>query len=330
MAKKKINKHKAVVSTLWWTAIYFTLILYYVYHTTGINLLNISEWQYKYDGFIAGQWSMSTSDTLLLLCAIILFIPIWIGGSMMLYKINWSLPKFTRIREKSFKNKLILKQQDIPVSRLKMPIKLKMQSSGLTTVDTPTLSPTIQPNTNSTSDAVLNTVEKDERDIENIAKQILEASSQYQVEGFLNLSLEGIQIPLALSTEDDTALLITIINEPDSFLTTDINNDIFGDWFSTLGPIPSPVKLIHDATKKLRELENEAGIIPIIVLAGGELDDCQNITQILSQNDIILTRFGQGGPAELETIEDFFNKTLDKKEESSDTEQINIPEEILS
>ena len=326
MAKKKIDKKKALVSTLWWTVIYFTLIVYYVYHTTGINLLKTSDWQYKYDGFMAGQWSMSTSESLLFLCAIILFIPIWIVGSMILYKIHWSLPKLTKIREKNFKNTLVLKQQEAPCSKFKMPIKLKIQSNTFTSLETPAATNTP---INYSSDALLNTIEKDSKSVENIAAQILQLSQQYQVEGFLNLSFDGVQIPLALSTSDDTALLITIVNEPDSFLTADINDDLYADWFSTLGPIPSPVKLVHEASEKLHTLENEAGIVPIIVLAGGELNDCQSITQTLNQHGIILTRFAQGKPEALETIEDFFDKVLIRKNNTSNTIENNNADTIF-
>ena len=330
MAKKKINTQKAIASTLWWTAIYFTLILYYVHKTTGINLLNVSEWKYKYNGFVAGQWSISGSQTLWVLSAVILFIPVWIFGSIVLYKINWSLPKFTKIREKNFKNKLVLKQQNTNGTRLKMPIKLKVQSSGLATftaqdqpmqtIDRPVPS----------SDSVLSTVEKDMADVEKIAEEILQIAERYQVEGFLNLNLDGIQVPLALSTEDETALLITFINEPDSFLTADISDDIGADWFSTLGPIPSPVKSILQASEKLKNIESEGNIIPIIVLAGGELSDCQTVTKILNQNGIILTRFAQGKPENLETIEELLYKILKKKSDTDINEDTFLSQETTS
>lgn len=331
MAKKKMNTKKAVISTLWWTVIYFTLILYYVHKMTGINLLNVSEWKYKYDGFIAGQWSMSTTNTLWFLTAVILFVPVWIFGSMMLYKINWSLPKFTKMREKNFKNKLVLKQQDTNGSRLKMPIKLKAQSSGLATFTAQNQPTQPLPNTPSaSSDSVLSTVEKDTSDIENIAGQILQIANRYQVEGFLNLNLDGIQVPLALSTEDETALLITIINEPDSFLTADISEDIGADWFSTLGPIPSPAKSILQASEKLKNIESEADIIPIIVLAGGELSDCRTVTEILNQNGVILTRFAQGKPENLETIEGFLDKILKKKSDADINEDTFLSQETTA
>ena len=331
MGKKKINTRKAVISTLWWTAIYFTLILYYVYRSTGINILKVSEWKYKYDGFIAGQWSMSGTQTLWVLSAVILFIPIWIFGSMMLYKINWTLPKFTKIREKNFKNKLVLKQQDGNGTKLKMPIKLKVQSSGLSAFTSQNQT-TTAPNGNHiiSSDSVLSTVEKDKADIENIAGQILKIANRYQVEGFLNLNLDGIQVPLALSTEDETALLITILNEPDSFLTADISEDIGTDWFSTLGPIPSPVKTILQASEKLKSIESEADIIPIIVLAGGELSDCRTITEILNQRGVILTRFAQGKPENLETIEGFLDKMLKKRSDADINESTLLNQETTA
>lgn len=318
MAKKKFNKKKALKSTFLWTVIYFTLIIYYVYHSTNINLLKISDWKYKYDGFLAGQWAMTTTDTLLLLIGIILFIPVWILGSMMLYKINWSFPKFTKAHEKNFKNKLIVKQQDGSNTRLKMPIKLKIQPSALSAYTTQSgISSTTRDNISDTTDLLLNSVEKDSKSIEMIATQILERLKKYQVEAFLNLNLDGIQIPLAVSSEDETAYLITIINEPNSFLTVDFNNDIDADWFSTLGPLPSPAKLIRQASEKLKELEKEAKVFPIIVLAGGELNDCEQVAKVLNQNDIILTRFDQGKPEELETIEAFLDKILLLKNENA-------------
>lgn len=330
MAKKKINTQKAVTSTLWWTAIYFTLILYYVHKTTGINLLNVSEWKYKYDGFVAGQWSMSGAQTLWVLSAVILFIPVWIFGSVVLYKINWSLPKFTKIREKNFKNKLVLKQQDTNGTRLKMPIKLKVQSSGLATFAAQNQPMQTTDRPLPSSDSILSTVEKDVAGIENIADKILQIANRYQVEGFLNLNLDGIQVPLALSTEDETALLMTFINEPDSFLTADISDDIGADWFSTLGPIPSPVKSILQASEKLKNIESEADIIPIIVLAGGELSDCQTVTKILNQNGIILTRFAQGKPENLETIEELLDKILKKKSDTDINEDTFLSQETTS
>jgi hypothetical protein len=277
-------------------------------------LLIVSDWKYKYDGFIAGQWSLSSTDTLLLLIAIILFIPIWIFGSMILYKTNWSLPKFTKIREKNFKSKLVLKQQDGNSSRLKMPIKLKIQSSGISPLATQNQqTPTTFNNNTASSDFVIETIEKSTENTENIANQILQYAQQYQAEGFLNLNLDGIQVPLALSTSDETALLITIINEPNSFLTADINDNINADWFSTLGPISSPVKQILQATDKLKGLENDASIIPIIVLAGGELSDCKSVAEVLNKNGVILTRFDQGKPEALETINEFLDRILQRE-----------------
>ncbi|MBO7257540.1 MAG: hypothetical protein J6V11_01210 [Alphaproteobacteria bacterium] len=330
MAKKKINTQKAVASTLCWTTIYFTLILYYLHKATGINLLNVSEWKYKYDGFVAGQWSMSGAQTLWVLSAVILFIPVWIFGSVVLYKINWSLPKFTKIREKNFKNKLVLKQQDTNGTRLKMPIKLKVQSSGLATFAAQNQPMQTTDRPLPSSDSILSTVEKDVAGIENIADEILQIANRYQVEGFLNLNLDGIQVPLALSTEDETALLMTVINEPDSFLTADISDDIGADWFSTLGPIPSPVKSILQASEKLKNIESEADIIPIIVLAGGELSDCQTVTKILNQNGIILTRFAQGKPENLETIEELLDKILKKKSDTDINEDTFLSQETTS
>ncbi|MBR5130434.1 MAG: hypothetical protein IKV03_04340 [Alphaproteobacteria bacterium] len=321
MSKKKLNKKKAILSTIWWTIIYFATIIYYVYHNFGINLLSPADLQYKYNGFISGQWSMAPTDTILFLLAVILFIPIWIIGSIVLYKINWSLPKNTKTLEKKFQNKLAINKQNSNGSRLKMPIKLKAQPSGLSALNiSQTTEPTLQKtqNTHENINSVVNTVEKNDNDIEQIAQQILEYAQQYQTEGFLNINLDGIIVPIAISTEDETALLITIINEKNSFLSVDIN-DIEADWFSTLGPIPSPAQTIIQATNKLKAMEDNAQIIPIIVLASGEIKNCDEVSSSLNEKGIVLTRFNEGKPNTLETIESFLDRVLPKQAEPNIT-----------
>ncbi len=310
---KKFNTKKAFISFLWWTALYLPVVVYYVYHDLGINLLSIADMQYKYNGFVSGQWSMNTTDTLLFLGTVILFFPLWVIGTVMLYKIEWKGSPLFKTREKNFKQKLVLKIKNDTGLKPKMPIKLKLKSVGESRPSVPVTAP-LYPNPSNDTDtthSVLSSVEKNGP--EEIISQLSTLVSKYNVESFENINLDGYLIPLALSTDDETAILITIVHEPDSQLIIDPTEGIAGDWFGTLTPLPSPAKFVKEAMHKLQELEADSQVIPVIVLAGGEITDCDQVTEMLIQEGIILTRFSQGGPETLETIEEFLDKILPLK-----------------
>lgn len=312
MAKKKVDVKKAIKSTIIWTIVYFTVIVYYVKHDLGINLLSMDDIHSKYVGFVSGQWSMSRSGTLLFLSTIILFIPVWIVGSMMVYKIHWKIPKLFRRKEKAFKRDLMSSiKKD---GRIKIPVKLKLQAYGHSSfAPTSNTADDLAPTTH----AVLSTVEKQDELI-SIQNDLQTLMSQYQADVFPNIDLGGIWVPLALSTEDETAYLFSIVHEPNGHFIVDIKDNlaegINADWFSTLSPIPSPAKHIKEAADKLKEMETDSEIIPVIVITAGELEDAKSVLDMLNANNIALTRFGQGGPEQLETLETFLNTHLQKKQ----------------
>lgn len=323
---KKVNKKKAFLCFLWWTVFYLPVVIYYVYRDLNINLLSITDMQNKYDGFISGQWAMDTTDTLLFLGTVVLFFPVWIIGTVILYQINFKCPKLFKIREKSFKQKLVLNVHNDGVSKPKMPIKLKLQSAGqfssLHTQQPDTPRPVISDETH----ALLSAVEKNGTD--QIISQLMTIAQAYGAECFVNIDLDGYQIPLAISTDDETAVLITIVNEQNSQLIIDTSDGINGDWFGTMTPLPSPAKFIKEGATKLLALEPSSRVIPVIVLASGEITDCAEVVHMLNQNGIILTRFNQGKPDILETIEEFLDKILSHNSSQTNTNTEDIIPDI--
>lgn len=314
MASKKINYKKAILSTIIWTIIYFAFIIYYIKQDLGINLLSSEEVRVKYIGFVSGQWSMDTRSSLLFLGTVILFIPVWIIGSMILYHINWKRPHFFKRKDKSFKRELISSKQ-IPHTA-KMPVKLRFQSYGKSSFNS------LQTQDNNTpaeaTHAVLSSNDKD-NDLAKIQEQIKQLIETYQGDVFSNIILDGFQIPLAIATEDETAYLISIISDPEGHLVVDASNTpqecLNADWFGTRGPITAPAKYVFDAAQKLTELENGSKVVPVMVIANGEVDDAENVMNMLHQNNVILVRFEQGGPDILEPLEAFLDSRLKRKQD---------------
>ncbi len=317
---KKINRTKAFISFLIWTGVYFSLLVFYISNQLNLHPLSWDGIIAKYNGFISGQWSMTTQGTVLFLIGIILFFPIWYYGCVFLYKINWQFRLFQKHQEKVFQRKLILNPAGH--SKLSMPTKLKRQNTGNTLQQqlkdsTPTAVPAPEPiqRTQTASlpsdsnNAIQMPVEVDSA----VKDEIEHLLNEYQVDVFKDIVLDNRIIPFAASF-DETAYIITIVHEPDEFFIINTEDGINSDWFTTRSVIPSPLQFVKKAAESLENMEPDSIVVPIVIVTGGQIDEIEELEDILAEHQIVLTRHGQGGPDTIQTLTDYLDLTLTKKE----------------
>ena len=94
MARKKIDRKKAVIVGIIWSIAYFSFIFYYVGNDLGFNLLSAKDWESTYIAFMAGQFAIEPDKLILLLLTLILLVPVWLIGWKAFYSINRKVPRF--------------------------------------------------------------------------------------------------------------------------------------------------------------------------------------------------------------------------------------------
>ncbi|MBR4926861.1 MAG: hypothetical protein IKY98_00895, partial [Alphaproteobacteria bacterium] len=297
------------------------------YTAVRLNLLPLS-WDNitaKYNGFIAGQWSMTTQGTILFLTGVILFFPLWYYGCVFLYKINWNFHLFHKHHEKVFQRKLVLNPSG--ASKLNIPMKLKLQNHGQmvqhptspSASAIPTPPAPIQRTPEVTSEALVqsnNDMQMPPEVDSAIKDGIEQLLNRYQVDVFKDIVLGNQIIPFAASF-NETAYVITIIHEPDEFFIINTDDGIHGDWFTTRSVISAPALFIKKAAETLKAMESDSIIIPVIIVAGGQIDEIEELENILADHQITLVRYNQGGPDSIQTLEDYLDLTLEKKEDNA-------------
>lgn len=322
---KKINRTKAFISFLIWTCTYFSLLGYYVAYRLNLHPLSWDTITARYNGFMSGQWSMTTQGTILFLIGVISFFPIWYYGCVFLYKINWHFHLFHKHHEKVFQRKLVFNSSGN--SKLNIPMKLKSQNQGHTAQtlgqasasDIPPSPEPIQRMAVPTSEASVqsnNDVQTPPEVDSAIKDEIEQLLNRYQVDIFKDIFLDNRIIPFAVSF-DETAYVITIVHEPDEFFIINTEDGIKGDWFTTRSVIPSPTLFIKKAAQALEAMEPSSIIVPIIIISGGQIDEIEELENILTENQITLVRYKQGGPDSIQTLEDYLDLNLVKKEDNA-------------
>lgn len=318
---KKINRTKAFVSFLIWTTVYFSSLGYYVADRMNLLPLSLDTITAKYNGFMSGQWSMTTQGTVLFLIGVILFLPVWYYGCVLLYKINWNFHLFYKHREKVFQRKITLPSGG--GSKLSMPIKLKLQKQGSSSqlqtnasaVVIPPAPELIQRQTDVTpTHQQSNQIQMLPAVDDTIINKIEQLLNTYQVDVFKDISLNNKIIPLTASV-DEVAYVIAVIHEPDEFFIINTEDGIDSDWFTTRSVISSPAKFVKEAAQTLVTMEPSSVVVPIVVIAGGQIDEYEEVENIFAEHQVILTRFNQGGPDNIQLLEDYLNLCLTKKED---------------
>ena len=333
MARKKIDRKKAVIVGIIWSIAYFSFILYYVGNDLGFNLLSAKDWESTYIAFMAGQFAIEPDKLILLLLTLILLVPVWLIGWKAFYSVNWRVPRFLLHRkEVQFKRELIIAPNK---SKLQAPVKLRLQSSnpysGLKKEafgDLPEV-PATTPNTHH----VVSVVEKTTGAAD--IQDIIAYADQYSVDTFKDVVLDGAKIPLAIST-DDKAILITLLDTPDATWIIDVSDEE-SEWYSESSHIPSPTAFIRKAADALKALEPDSQVIPAVVVTNGEIYDAADIAKHYEAMGIQILRFKNGGPTDLTPLESFIDAHFVSKinntstqQESPDTVAVDDVENILN
>ncbi len=303
MAGKKIDRKKAIIVGAVWSVAYFTFILYYVSNNLGFNLLSPKDWEATYIAFTAGQFAIGPGKSVLLVLTLILLVPIWLIGWKAFYSINWKVPRFLlRHKETRFKRELIIAPNK---GKLQAPVKLRLQSansySSLKKEDFGQLPELPIPSQDSRH--IVSVVEKTTTSTD--VQDIIAYASQYGVDTFKDVVLDGIKIPLAVST-DDKAVLITLLDTPEATWIVDITDEE-SEWYSETSHIPSPTAFIKKAADALQALEPDSLVIPAVVITDGKIYDATDIANHYEAMGIQILRFKNGAPASLKTLESFID-----------------------
>lgn len=303
MAGKKIDRKKAIIVGAVWSVAYFTFILYYVSNDLGFNLLSPKDWETTYIAFMAGQFAIEPDKLILLLLTLILLVPVWLIGWKAFYSVNWKVPRFLlRQKEARFKRELIIAPNK---GKLQAPVKLRLQSSnpysGLKKEDFGQLPELPTPPQDARH--VVSVVEK--TTTPNDVQDIIAYADRYGIDTFKDVVLDGIKVPLAVST-DDKAILITLLDTPDATWIVDITDEE-SEWYCETSHIPSPTAFIKKATDALQALEPDSLVIPAVVITDGEIYDATDIANHYEAMGIQILRFKNGAPASLKTLESFID-----------------------
>lgn len=305
MAKNKIDYKKSAIVGIIWTVAYTFLVVYYVYHDLGFNLLSADQWSSTYIAFNAGVWAIDSTESVLLALTVLLFFPVWIIGWYSLYKVNWHFNFLHKKKEINFKRELILTPKN---SKLQAPVKLRLQNHQFTSMVRDEDTPISQKTADTSRIIATKDVVVDEAD----KQAIIQLAAHYNADPFQDVVLEGSKIPLAIST-DETAVLIVLLNTVDASWVAD-DQDVLSDWYSDTIAVPSPAAFVKNAANILQNLEQDSNVIPVIVITRGTLLGADDIVRAVEAEGIKLLRYGEGTPDTLGSLEDFLDNTFERKE----------------
>ncbi|MDR2902855.1 MAG: hypothetical protein LBU87_07135 [Lactobacillales bacterium] len=329
MALKVKKTLKILLIGLLWTFLYVCAVVPLYIKIYDFNLLSFSDWYGKWRDFWEYRWEINTGSDVLLSLMMLFFFPLWIYGWYLAVRLASKI-KLTYFRRKKFEKNI--GEYSANTKKTFTPKKMRVQSAHLLTISLEEAKNNKMAKTSSPSSSApqkRNNFDADIAALSQIAKS-------YEVDTFSNLVFEGVQLPLAVST-DDIALLCWIINDKESNWVVDLTEEVAkSDWYSEERHLISPSIDLEKVSKILKEKEESSTIHCAIILTQGNLLNAGETISYYQGKGYSILRTVDASPEEIPTFESYLEKIFKKKgaadepEASPFEDQSTGTEEVMS
>ncbi len=274
-----------------------------------------ADWHTLYMRFLYEGWAVDSPKNVLIFFSFLFFFPLWIGlWFFWVRRVHW-----TRLLLKPFKS---LQAHKAPVSNESTivrhsngrPLALR-RASGFGGMVLPEASEqTGQKNETQSQaqSAVANKTTQPTQIDKEIKNKIAHLGAQYGYDLFENVACDGFVAPLVLAT-DTVALMMMCLTQSREWIADEEVSDESTEptWFSAEGLIPSPFYQMTQVAEALRQKEQDSLIMPVVVVAEGNILNVQAVQQQWKECNGSVVLFENGKGEGLQTLEQLLQTHAD-------------------
>lgn len=307
MAKKDgFHPIKFIITGVFWSALYFGIIMPAVGWLFDFDFLSLADWQQKYQAFVNYKWKVNTLYDTLLLFTMLLWLPLWLVGWRYFYKVNWK--KFKPApRKKTIVKKTFELRENKQIYHMPRKMPSVVQATRYVAPKLP----------NQTEEVVSGA--KSHTNLVQMIRSIATLAKKYKVEIFQHILLEGNRVPMAIST-DARAVLIEIVNKKNVNWSVEFTDDVTqGSWYSEGGVMDKLAQDLVRASASLAKSEPNSEVLSAIVVTDGRVLNTKQAVEYFKSKGIFLIGFNNAEPkAELPDLASFLSAYFDLKEGETD------------
>ncbi len=254
---------KRLLKAILWIGCYGGTSWFGIKAKLGFDILNQNNWAFLFDKSVHAVWPADMAPKKLVCKVLLVFIIVGILG--------------LAVVTKKKKRRIPLVYGELPQKEGERPQPVASQGKMATT-SAPAPQAQVGELNNVMSPAPQNL-------LGDVIRQITAIANTFEVSVFPHVKLENTFTQLVVS-DDATALLLKILPQSGTWQITQEEMVENSQWAIENEPAKPILKDIIESTATLARLEPDAHAISVIILAGGTLNETENVRSYLEQNGI--------------------------------------------
>lgn len=305
---------RRLVAILIWTVAYFGIAYVKIRGTWGMSIFKIKQWIRLLKEWRSGQWIVDTSNEYTLCIILLLLIPIWLIGMLVVCRIMRPKIPTAPIIQKATESHPFIPAYT-PAS---MPSQGK--SAVLSTPDSGVAESTDKP----IDEKQMEWVPKDTAEAQalDVITQIAEDAG---LTPFPHVLLENELVPITISSDVDAFLIKVLVGE--GMWQVGMTEPLEQSLWSLNGRSKNVLKEIILGKGILSRMEPESKVTPVVVLAQGTLENLDTVLPWLNQRGVEVVTLPenpqQGLPQLSEILEKYFPPVPEQEQKDETEQQIN-------
>lgn len=303
---------RRLLAVLTWSVVYFYASSLKIHNVWRVSVFKFEQWKKLFVGWRSGEWVIDTPVEYMLCIVLLLWIPIWLIGLFFILRLTKKSDSQQVVRQAAASH---------PFIPAYTPANMPSQGKSMA-IEPPAQTSTSQ-NTNTTTnqDAQTDWVPKDDNEA-NALDVITQIAEENGLTPFPHVLLENELIPITISSDVD-AFLIKVLAVQGTW-SVSMTEPLEQSIWSCNGQSKNVLKEIVLGKGILSKMEPESKVIPVVVLAQGNIENQDTILNWLLQRGVevvTLPENSQNGIPQLNDILVKYFGTFEDREEQNEVEQ---------
>ena len=304
---------RRLLAILIWSVVYFYASSVKIYNTWRMSVFHIRQWKKLLSDWRLGQWIIDTPNEYIFCTVLLLWIPIWLIGVLIIWRLLCPKVPTAHVIQKATASHPFIP----PYTPSSMPSQGKSAVLSQEQVSQPEIQPA--DNEEKQSDWVpKDTVEAHALDV------ITQMAEENGLTAFPHVLLENELIPITISSDVD-AFLIKVLAVPGAW-NVSMSEPLEQSLWSCNGQNKAVLKEIIIGKSVLAQMEPESKVIPVVVLAQGFLENRETVMPWLNQRGIEVVTLPENQLSGIPQLSDilikyfgpFETKEVQNEEQTSD------------